>query len=255
MSAALQGAPVNETPVNETPVNETPINEIPVNEVPQRARRSTRCRSTSCPVNETPVNELPVNETPVNETPVNELPVNETPVNETPVNELPVNEIMAAVAPVNETRRSTSCRSTSSRRRTTSSTALELRRLPTATLGEAYAAARDPHRRHVRRPAARYGGPPNAFDGITLGDLNLLHDYGLTIRDLVDSLAHNTFTLGDYFLLVLRSPTAQQGLAWERLNLFGSGLAAFATDGARSPTGRQFDVVPGPGGASGVRRR
>ena len=28
MSAALQGAPVNETPVNELPVNETPINEI-----------------------------------------------------------------------------------------------------------------------------------------------------------------------------------------------------------------------------------
>ena len=234
MSAALQGAPVNETPVNETPVNETPINEIPVNEVPTGETPVNEVPVNELPVNETPVNELPVNETPVNETPVNELPVNETPVNETPVNELPVNEIMAAVAPVNET----------------PINELPVNELATpndivdcsmvdcqtdATLGEAYAA-------HAIRTGVTfgdlrrgYGDPPNALDGIKLGDLNLLHDYGLTLRDLVDSLAHNTFTLGDYFLLILRSPTAQQGLAWERLDIFGSGLAAFATDGSTRP--------------------
>ena len=42
-------------------------------------------------------------------------------------------------------------------------------------------------------------------------------------------------TLGDYFLLVLRSPTAQQGLGWEQLNIFGSGLPAFATGAPTLP--------------------
>ena len=51
-------------------------------------------------------------------------------------------------------------------------------------------------------------------------------------------------------MLILRSPTAQQGLAWERLNIF-SGLSAFATDGPTLPYQATFDVQAGPGGASG----
>ena len=58
-------------------------------------------------------------------------------------------------------------------------------------------------------------------------------------------------TLGDYFLLVLRSPTAQQGLGWEQLNIFGSGLPAFATGAPTLPYEATFDVRPGPGGATG----
>ena len=247
MSAALQGAPVNETPVNETPVNETPINEIPVNEVPVNETPVNEVPVNELPVNETPVNELPINETPVNETPINELPVNETPVNETPVNELPVNEILAANAslsnspvnelPVNEL--------------ATPDDIVDCTKVncQTATLGDAYAAG-------AIRPGVTlgdlrrgYGDPPNALDGITLGDLNYFGD--ITIRELIDSLPDNTFTLGDYFLLILRSPTAQQGLAWERLDIFGSGLAAFATDGATIPYQATFDVQAGPGGASG----
>ena len=215
------------------------MNEVPVNELP---------------VNETPVNELPVNETPVNETPINELPVNETPVNETPVNELPVNEIMAAERAgqrdADQPAAGERARDAERHRRLRDSV-----RLPqTATLGEAYAA-------HAIRTGVKLGdlrradtAPlPNALDGIKLGDLNLLRDYGLTLRDLVDSFAHNTFTLGDYFLLVLRSPSAQQGLAWERLNIFESGLAAFATDG--STVRYQRDVRRGARPRRGERCR
>jgi len=51
-------------------------------------------------------------------------------------------------------------------------------------------------------------------------------------------------TLGDYFLLVLRSPTAQQGLGWEQLNIFNSGLPAFATGAPTLPYQATFDVRP-----------
>jgi CSLREA domain-containing protein len=247
MSAALQGAPVNETPVNETPVNETPINEIPVNEVPVNETPVNEVPVNELPVNETPVNELPINETPVNETPINELPVNQTPVNETPINELPVNEILAANAsltdspvnelPVNEL--------------TTPDDLIDCTKVDcqTATLGEAYTAGAIRSGVTLGDLRRGYGDPPNALDGITLGDL---HYYGdVTIRGLIDSLPENTFTLGDYFLLILRSPTAQQGLAWERLDIFGSGLAAFATGGPTLAYQATFDVQAGPGGASG----
>ena len=247
MSSALQGAPVNETPVNELPVNETPINELPVNEVPVNETPVNEVPINELPVNETPVNELPVNETPVNETPINELPVNETPVNETPVNELPVNEIMAANSslsnspvnelPVNEL--------------ATPNDVIDCNivNCATATLKQAYdAGAIRPGVTlgDLRRAA---GDPPNVFDEITLGELHYFGD--ITLRELIDSLPDDTFTLGDYFLLVLRSPTAQQGLAWEQLDIFGSGLAAFATGGPTVPYQASFDVQPGPGGVSG----
>jgi CSLREA domain-containing protein len=252
LSAALQGAPVNETPVNETPVNETPINEIPVNEVPVNETPVNEVPVNELPVNETPVNELPINETPVNETPINELPVNETPVNELPVNEImvaltnitssPINEL-----PINELATPNDVFFCAAQNPTAPNTV----DCTTATLRDAYLA-------NAIRPDITLGdlrdadgGPPNAFDGITIGDLNLLHDYGLTIRELIDSLADDTFTLGDYFLLILRSPTAQQGLAWERLNIFGSSLQTIATNAPTLPYQATFDVQAGPGGASG----
>ena len=252
LSAALQGAPVNETPVNETPVNETPVNEIPVNEVPVNELPVNEVPVNELPVNETPVNELPINETPVNETPINELPVNQTPVNELPVNEImvaltnitgsPINEL-----PINELATPNDVFFCAAQNPTAPNTV----DCTTATLRDAYLA-------NAIRPGITLGdlrdadgGPPNAFDGITIGDLNLLHDYGLSIRDLIDSLADNTFTLGDYFLLILRSPTAQQGLAWERLNIFGSSLQTIATNAPTLPYQATFDVQAGPGGASG----
>lgn len=252
LSAALQGAPVNETPVNETPVNETPINEIPVNEVPVNETPVNEVPVNQLPVNETPVNELPINETPVNETPINELPVNETPVNELPVNEImvaltnitgsPINEL-----PINELATPNDVFFCAAQNPTAPNTV----DCTTATLRDAYLA-------NAIRPGITLGdlrdadgGPPNAFDGMTIGDLNLLHDYGLSIRDLIDSLADNTFTLGDYFLLILRSPTAQQGLAWERLNIFGSSLQTIATNAPTLPYQATFAVQAGLGGASG----
>jgi Tol biopolymer transport system component len=251
MAAALQGAPVNETPVNELPVNETPINEIPVNEV------ASGTPVNEVPINELPVNETPVNELPINETPVNETPINELPVNETPVNELPVNEIMVAVAsianspvnelPINELATPNAVFVCEAQNPGAPNTV----DCTSATLRDAYLANAIRTGVTLKDLRDADGGPPSAFDGITLGDLNLLFDYGLSLRDLVDSLADNTFTLGDYFLLILRSPQAQQGLAWERLDIFGSGLAAFATDGATVPYQATFDVQPGPGGGSG----
>ena len=250
MSAALQGAPVNETPVNETPVNEIPVNEVPVNETPVN-----EVPVNELPVNETPVNELPVNETPVNELPVNELTLEANPVNETPVNELPVNEIMShntnvVDSPVNEL--------PVNELATPNDVIFCAPPLPsgpgtvdcaTATLKQAYDAG-------AIKPGVTLGdlrraddGPPNAFDGITLGDLNFYGD--VTLRGLVDSFPDGTITLGDYFLLVLRSPTASQGLAWERLNLSGSGLAQFSTGGSTVDYRGRFDVQPN-GGPSGV---
>ena len=256
MAAALQGAPVNETPVNETPVNEIPVNEVPVNETPVN-----EVPVNELPVNETPVNELPVNETPVNEIPVNELRLENTPVNETPVNELPVNEIMARNAtianspvneiPVNELTTPTAVIACATQQTPPQGSVNCL----TATLGQAYTAgAIGPGVTlgDLRRAA---GSSPNVFDTITLGDLNYwgdaAHNDEITLRELIDSLEDGSITLGDYFLLILRSPTAQQGLAWERLDLFASGLPAFATDGPTLPYAASFDVQPGPGNATG----
>jgi Tol biopolymer transport system component len=254
MAAALQGAPVNETPVNETPVNETPVNEIPVNEVPVNETPVNEV-----PVNELPVNETPVNELPINETPVNELPVNEilltTPVNETPVNELPVNEIMAHNAtltnspvneiPVNELATPNTivvCATTLPAPSGTVDCA-------TATLGQAYAAG-------ALRPGITLGdlvqadgAAPDALDGVTLGDLHFYDD--VTLRGLIDSYPDGTFTLGDYFLLVLRSPTASQGLAWERLNVSNSDIQQYSTGGSTVGYRAQFNVQAN-GGPSGV---
>src|SRR5262249_4068569 len=88
--------------------------------------------------------------------------------------------------------------------------------------------------------------------GITLADL--FGDYhlfsGITIRDLFDSLAPGTMTFGDYFLLVLRSPTASQGLAWEHLNLT-SGLSQYSTNGSTMQYRAHFTVQSG-GGPTGV---
>ena len=256
MAAALQGAPVNETPVNETPVNEIPVNEVPVNETPVN-----EVPVNELPVNETPVNELPVNETPVNEIPVNELILENTPVNETPVNELPVNEIMARNAtvadspvneiPVNELATPSAVIACSTQQTPPQGSV----NCGTATLGQAYTAGAilpGVTLGDLRRAA---GPSPNVFDEITLGDLNYWGDAShgdeITLRELIDSLEDGSITLGDYFLLILRSPTAQQGLAWEQLNLFASGLPAFATNGPTLPYEASFAVQPGPGNASG----
>jgi Tol biopolymer transport system component len=244
MAAALQGAPVNETPVNETPVNETPINEIPVNEVPVNETPVNEIPVNELPVNETPVNELPINETPVNELPVNEIlltaPVNELPVNELPVNELPVNEIMAHNAtvtnsPVNEI----PVNELATPGAIVDCTAIDC---ATATLGQAYAAgALQPNT--TLADLIRAAGPePNALDGITFGDLKYYD--GVTLRSLIASYPDGTFTLGDYLLLVLRSPTASQGLAWERLNIFGSAIQQYSTGGSTVGYRAQFDVQP-----------
>ena len=70
----------------------------------------------------------------------------------------------------------------------------------------------------------------------------------MTIGDLLASLPQpNTFTLGDCFLLVLGSPTASQGLSFERINLFDTGLPQFATGGSTVGYRAQFTVAANGG--------
>src|SRR5262249_17511289 len=119
----------------------------------------------------------------------------------------------------------------------------------TARLGQAFAAGAIKPGVTLRDLLVADGGPPDAFAGITVGDL---HFWGnVTLKGLVDSFPDGKITLGDYFLLVLRSPTAQQGLAWERLSLAGSNLPGLAADAQTVPYRARFDVRPGPQGATG----
>ena len=237
MAAALQGAPINETPINETPINELPINEVPINEVP-----INEVPINELPINETPINELPINETPINETPINELPINETPINELPINEIMTHNASPSTSPINEVPINELATAntvivcaaqnpTAPNKVDCTSTTLTLRQAfaagairPGVTLGD------------LRRAA---GNPATALDGVTLGDLNYFD--GITLRDLIDSLAPDTMTLGEYFLLLLHSPTASQGLSWEDLNL-SSGLAQYSTNGSTMVYRAQFSV-------------
>jgi CSLREA domain-containing protein len=237
MAAAIEGAPVNDTPVNDTPVNDLPVNDVPTGQTPVN----------EAPVNDLPVNDTPVNDLPVNDTPVNDVPVNDLPVNDTPVNDLPVNDIMAANStlgntpvndlPVNDLAAANTVIFCAAQNPTLPNTVDCTS--PTLTLKQAYDA-------HAIRPGvtledlrAAAGPSPNAFDGISIGDLHYWGD--ITIKDLVDSLAPNTMTLGDYFLLVLRSPTASQGLGWENLNLAG-GIAQYSTNGSTVDYNAHFTV-------------
>ena len=186
-------------------------------------------------MNDTPVNDLPVNDTPVNDLPVNDLMVANSTLGHTPVNDLPVNDLAAANTVV-----VCAAENPTAPNRIDCTSAITLKQAfdqhairPGVTLKDLRAAA---------------GPSPNVFDDISIGDL---HYWGnVTIKGLVDSLPPNTMTLGDYFLLVLRSPTASQGLAWERLNL-SSGLSQYSTNGSTVDYRAHFTVQPN-GGPSGV---
>ena len=148
------------------------------------------------------------------------------------MNELPVNEIMATTPDVGELAGE---RDAGQRARDA-----ERRRL----LRAADPSGRTPSTARRRRSEQAYAAGA-IRPGVTLGDLrargrrpaeracdgsrsatSTSHGDDDDRRAPRQPPASDTFTLGDYFLLVLRSPTASQGLAWERLNLFGTGLPA-----------------------------
>ncbi|MFL6036908.1 MAG: NosD domain-containing protein [Gaiellaceae bacterium] len=215
MSAALNGAPINDTPINDLPINDLPINDIPINDLP---------------INDTPINDTPINDLPINDTPINDIPINDLPINDLPINDLPINDLATANAVVfcaaqNPTAPHTvDCSNNVTLKQAFDAQAIR----PGMTFGDLRDAA---------------GPRPNAFDGMTLADVfGDWHAFdGIDIRDLIESLAPGTMTLGDYFLLLLQSPTASQGLAWERLNL-SSGLAQYSTDGSTIAYRAHFSV-------------
>ena len=104
--------------------------------------------------------------------------------------------------------------------------------------------------------------PPAALASWTIADLR---DYKIvvsnpplvtrpmTIGDLLESLPQpNNFTLADVLLLVLGSPNGAQGLSFESLNLFDTGLPEIATGGSTIDYRAQFDVQPNGGPAGGL---
>jgi CSLREA domain-containing protein len=242
LSAGIQGAPVNQTPVNQTPVNQTliealatyaaPVNQTPVNQTP-----INQTRIGALPVNQTPINQTPVNQTPINQLSLQAIlaanaPVNQTPVNQTPVNQLSTpNDLFYCVGPAPAGSNTIDCTS------------------PTTTLGSAFAA-------HAIRPGVTLGDlrrhdPLNVLAAWTIADLR---DYGnMTIGDLLASLPQpNNFTLADVLLLVLGSPSGVQGLSFEGINIFDTGLPSIATGSSTIQYQAQFTVQAANGGPSGV---
>ena len=88
------------------------------------------------------------------------------------------------------------------------------RRLPDRNARAGLRRRRDPAGRHARRPAPRRTAVRRTSSTASPSATSTTSPRRrITLRELIDSLADGTITLGDYFLLVLRSPTAQQGLA------------------------------------------
>ena len=247
MSAALQGAPVNddagqrdagqrdpgERVVNDIPVNEVPVNELPVNETlvnelaGQRHARQRRCRSTTLPgrtrrrSTSCPVNEIMARNTSPAHSPVNEMPGQRA-------RDAERRHLLLDGAAA--TRDTVDCR--------------------TATLGQAYAAG-------AIRPGVTLGdlrradgGPPNAFDGVTLGDLHFFGDVTLARAGREPSRTARSRSATTSCSCSARRPRSR-GSA-------GSGSTSSAAACRPSPPAAPtlpyeatFDVRPGPGGASG----
>ncbi len=226
LSAGIEGAPVNQTPVNQTPVNQTLIQALATFG--------------------TPINQTPVNQTPINQTQIGALPVNQTPVNQTPVNQLSLEAILAANAPVNQT----PVNQTPVNQLSNPSAIVDCNLVDcsTATLGSAFAA--NAILPGVTLGDLRANAPASLLATWTLADLR---DYGnLTIGDLLASLPQpNSFTLADVLLLVLGSPSGVQGLSFEGINIFDTGLPGIATGGSTVDYRAQF-TLQATGSAAGL---
>ncbi len=240
LSAALEGAPVNQSPVNQSPVNQSlidalaaaqapvnqlPVNQLPVNQLPVNQSPVNQSRIFSLPVNQLPVNQSPVNQSPVNQLSLNAILVANAPVNQSPVNQLPVNQL-----PVNQS--VLDC--AGSRLRHGHPRRLRGKVLPGKTLGD------------LRRALA----PSDVPDDWTLADLQ---DFGaLIVGDLLESLPQpNDLTLADVLALALFANNPES-FSFETLNIFDTSLALYGLPPVDAPYVVSYAVEPGDGGDTGV---
>ncbi len=242
LSAALEGAPVNQSPVNQSPVNQSlidalatakaPVNQLPVNQLP---------------VNQLPVNQLPVNQSRILSFPVNQLPVNQSTVNQSPVNQLSLSAILTANAPVNQS----PVNQTPVNQLPVNQSVLECGgALCTGFLGD-----------YVNKvvPGATLGDLRRAFAPGDVPDTwtiaNLEEFGGLIVGDLLESLPQpNDLTLADVLALALFANNPES-FAFETLNIFDTSLALYADPSGAGPYEIAFTLSAngGPvGGSSAV---
>jgi Peptidase family C25 len=225
LSAALEGAPVNQSPVNQSPVNESLIDALAAAEAP---------------VNQLPVNQLPVNQLPVNQSQILSLPVNQLPVNQSPVNQLSLAAILAANAPVNQS---------------------PVNQLPVNQLPVNQTVLDCDGNQCVGTLGAYVD---KVLSGKTLGDLRLalapgdlpdswtianLEDFGdMIVGDLLASLPQpNSLTLADVLALALFANNPES-FAFETLNIFDTDISLYAEPPTTAAYRVEFTLSPGVGG-------
>ena len=229
VSTALQGAPVGSIPVGSIPVNSIPINSIPVGSI----------KLGNIPVGSITVQHVNIDYSPVGSIPVGSIPVISIPVGTIPIGSIPVSSIdLPALAGRLDPGRVDPGRLDLSsspvyppvlRVARCSARSAELK--SGLTLEQLLRAAPPPSPPHHLRRRDRHSPSPSALSNYT-------------VAQLINSLPPNSgITYADVLALLLNPGD----LSWESLDLTGTPIQNFSTNGSTIGYQADFHLTGGPG--------